>query len=228
MSGYYRRFIKDYSKLAKPLTSLLRVEGGRTSKNKSAKLRISLNDDAKESFAKIKNALTSEDLVLAYPDFSKDFELVTDASNFAIGAVLSQNDRPISFISRTLNKTEEHYAANEKEMLAIIWALNSLRNYPYGSVKVKIFTDHQPLTYALSNKNNNSKMKRWKAILEEYNYEMFYKPGKANVVADALSRITEQELNTLSIATNSDESSAHNLILGVEAPINACNAILSI
>lgn len=194
MSGYYRRFIKDFSKLAKPLTSLLRGEGGRTSKNKSAKLEIHLDEEAKESFIKIKNSLTSEDVVLAYPDFSKDFELVTDASNFAIGAVLSQDDRPISFISRTLSRAEEHYAANEKEMLAIVWALNTLRNYLYGSAKVKIFTDHQPLTYVLSNKNNNSKMKRWKAILEEYNYEMFYKPGKINVVADALSRIAKPEL----------------------------------
>lgn len=221
MSGYYRRFIKDYSKLAKPLTSLLRGEGGRTPKSKSAKLRICLDEEAKESFRKIKNSLTSEDIILAYPDYSKDFELVTDASNFAIGAVLSQSGRPISFISRTLNKAEEHYAANEKEMLAIIWALNSLRNYLYGSARVKIFTDHQPLTYALSNKNNNSKMKRWKSILEEYNYELFYKPGRTNVVADALSRIPEAQLYTLSVATNSDESSSHNLIYSVETPINA-------
>ncbi|GBP06331.1 Retrovirus-related Pol polyprotein from transposon opus [Eumeta japonica] len=183
------RFVKDYAKLAKPLTQILRGEEGRISKNKSARNYITLNDEAVEAFVKLKNTLASQDIVLAYPDFSKDLELTTDASNFALGAVLSQNNRPIAFISRTLNKAEEHYATNEKEMLAIIWALQSLRNYLYGSTKIKIFTDHQPLTNALSNKNNNNKMKRWKAILEEYNYELFYKPGKTNVVADALSRI---------------------------------------
>jgi ribonuclease HI len=139
-------------------------------------------------FEKLKNALISKENLLAYPDLKKDFELTTVASNYALGAVLSQGNRPITFISRSLNKTEENYAANEKEMLAIIWALNSLRNYLYGHPKIKIFTDHQPLTYALSIKNHNSKMKRWKAILEEYNYELHYKPGRTNIVADALSR----------------------------------------
>lgn len=139
----------------------------------------------------------------------------------AIGAVLSQNDKPLIFISRSLSKTEEHFAANEKEMLAIIWALNSPRNYPYGTAHVKIFTDHQFLTYALSQKNNNSKMKRWKAILEEYNYELHYKPGKSNVVADALSRSPQfSQVNSLSASQHSDQTSSHDLVPAVETPIN--------
>ena len=99
-----------------------------------------------------------------------------------------EGEKPISFISRTLSKTEENYATNEKEMLAIVWALNSLRNFLYGA-KIKIYTDHMPLTYALSPKNVNSKLKRWKSYIEEHDHEIFYKEGKANVVADALSRI---------------------------------------
>lgn len=221
LSGYYRRFVRDYAKLAKPLTSLLRGEEGRVSKNKSAGIRINLDSEAITAFDKIKSTLVSRDIMLAYPNFDRDFDLTTDASNFAIGAVLSQDDRPIMFISRTLNKTEENYATNEKEMLAIIWALNSLRNFLYGTAKVNIYTDHQPLTYALSNRNNNSKMKRWKAILEEYNYELYYKPGRANVVADALSRIPDAQVNTLTSSVHSDESSSHNLIYSIEVPINA-------
>lgn len=148
--------------------------------------------------------------------------MTTDASDYAIGAVLSQEERPIIFISRTLTKTEEHYAANEKEMLAIIWALTSLRNYLYGSPQVQIFTDHQPLTYALSSKNNNNKMKRWKAILEEYNYELKYTPGKTNVFADALSRPPKDPpINSLTATQHSSESSAHDLIPATVAPINA-------
>ena len=160
--------------------------------------------------------------MLAYPNLNKEFELNTDASNYVIGAVLSLEDRPITFISRTLSKSEENYAANEKEMLPIIWALKSLRNYLYGSAKIKMFTDHQPLTYALSSKNNNGKMKRWRAILEEYNYELKYKPGKTNVVADGLCKTPQRtEINYLTPTQHSDESSSQNLIPYSDAPINA-------
>ncbi|KAH8273309.1 hypothetical protein KR018_010569, partial [Drosophila ironensis] len=122
LSSYYRRFIRDYAKLAKPLTTLLRGENGRSSKNNSHKINIFLDQSCKSSFEKIRNTLVSQDVVLAYPDFTKEFQLTTDASNYAIGAVLEQNGRPITFISRTLTSTEENYATNEKEMLAIVWA----------------------------------------------------------------------------------------------------------
>lgn len=81
-------------------------------------------------------------------------------------------------------------------MLAIVWALDNLRSYLYGAKKIKIYTDHQPLTFSLSCRNYNAKLKRWKARIEEYNCEIIYKPGKANVVADALSRL-KTELNAL-------------------------------
>lgn len=222
MAGFYRRFIQDYAKLAKPLTSLLRGEDGHVSKHISKNKMLTLANEEVTAFNKIKNTLVSNEVLLAYPNFQKEFELTTDASNFALGAVLAQEGRPITFISRTLDRTEENYAANEKEMLAIIWALTSLRNFLYGSKKVKIFTDHQPLTYALSHKNHNSKMKRWKAILEEYNYELKYQPGKTNRVADALSRIpTASDINATSSTQHSAESSSHDLIPTVETPINA-------
>lgn len=222
MSGYYRRFIQDYAKIAKPLTSLLRGVDGRVSKNQSKNKIVHLDSKALNAFNNLKNCLVSKEVVLTHPNFEKEFHLTTDASDYAIGAVLSQDKKPIVFLSRTLTNTEENYATNEKEMLAIIWALTSLRSYLYGSRKIKIYTDHQPLTYALSNKNTNSKMKRWKAILEEYNYELEYKPGRANVVADSLSRPPKSTLiNSLTPTEHSDESSSHNLIPTVESPINA-------
>ncbi|KAH8292562.1 hypothetical protein KR044_007527, partial [Drosophila immigrans] len=122
LSGYYRRFMRDYAKLAKPLTILLRGEGGRISTTMSEKVQIQPNQEAIEAFNKLKSSLSSADVILSYPNFKKEFHLTTDASNFAIGAVLEQEGKPITFISRTLSKTEKNYAVNEKEMLAIVWA----------------------------------------------------------------------------------------------------------
>lgn len=224
LSSYYRRFVIDYAKLARPLTKLLKGEGGhgQISKNQSKKYPIKFNDEQRETFIKLKDILTSDD-VLVYPDFNREFHLTTDACDYAIGAVLSQGiigkDRPITFISRTLSSTEENYATNEKEMLAIIWSLQKLRNYLY-TAKINILTDHQPLTFALSNKNTNSKMKRWKAILEEYDYKLIYKPGSTNVVADALSRYPVL-VNALTSTAHSSPEDDSRLILSSEAPINS-------
>lgn len=221
LSGYYRRFVKGYADIAKPLTELLRGEEGRISKASSNQIPVTLGENAIRAFNELRNALVSQEVLLSYPDFQEEFELTTDASNVALGAVLSQKGKPIAFISRTLSKSEENYATNEREMLAIIWALSSLRNYLYGTRKVIIYTDHQPLTYALSSRNTNSKMKRWKCILEEYDYELRYKPGKQNVVADALSRLPQtSQVNTLTPTQHSSESSPENLIPSVESPIN--------
>lgn len=192
MTSYYRRFIKDYAKVAKPLTNLTRGENAQVKASQSKKVLIELDNEALLAFQKLKSLLTTAE-ILAFPEFDKPFNLTTDASNYAIGAVLSQGeigkDKPIAYISRSLNKTEEGYATNEKEMLAIVWALDNLRNYLYGAKKIKIYTDHQPLTYALGNRNYNAKLKRWKARIEEYNHELIYKPGRSNYVADALSRL---------------------------------------
>lgn len=110
--------------------------------------------------------------------------MTTDASDNAIGAALEQNRRPITFISRTLFKTETTYAANEIEMLAIIWALQSLRMYLYGTFQVVNFTDHQPLTYATREKSHNTKLKRWKCFVDEFNHLIVRKSGVTNIVAD--------------------------------------------
>jgi len=136
-----------YATLAKPLTTLLRGEDGRISKKASSRKTIHLNDEAMQAFDKLKSTLISKDVILQYPNFNEEFVLTTDASDHAIGAVLSQKDRPIAFISRTLSQTEENYETAKKEMLAISWAVKSLRGYIYGGTKVKIYTDHEPLTH---------------------------------------------------------------------------------
>lgn len=178
ISGYYRRFIKDFSLITKPLTKLL--------KKGTPFLWTSLQQNA---FELLKEKLCSKP-ILQYPDFSKPFVLTTDASNYAIGSVLSNgsDDLPISYASRTLNKAECNYSTIEKELLSIVWSIRHYRPYLYGR-KFIIRSDHKPLTYLFSINDPGSRLMRWRLKLEEYEYEIQYKSGKSNTNADTLSRL---------------------------------------
>lgn len=196
LTGYYRKFIKNYAKIAKPMTNFLK---------KGSKININ-NVDYKNSFETLKNYLTNEP-ILAYPDFKKPFTLTADSSNFAIGAVLSQSDKPICYGSRTLNKAEINYSVIEKELLAIIYFSNYWKSLLYGN-RFTIQTDHKPLKWLTSIKEPNSRLLRWKIKMQEFNYdEITYVKGKDNLVADALSRIriesdNESTLNNYDITEN--------------------------
>lgn len=198
LTGYYRKFIKDYSHLAKPMTKYLK---------KDAKLNIE-DSSYQQSFGILKKILTN-DPILVYPDFNKTFTLNTDASNFALGAILSQNNRPICYASRTLNEHEVNYSTIEKELLAIVWATKYFRPYLFGR-KFIIETDHKPLTWLFSIKEPNSKLVRWRLKLSEFDYEIKYKKGVKNGNADALSRIIPEtpEVNQIEITTGIRESHA--------------------
>lgn len=188
LTGYYRKFIKDYSLIAKPMTKFLQ---------KDAKINIE-NPAYRESFETLKTLLVN-DPILAFPDFSQPFTLNTDASNFALGAVLSQNNRPICYASRTLNKHEINYSVIEKELLAVVWSTKYFRPYLFGR-KFTIETDHKPLEWLFSVKEPNSKLVRWRLKLSEFDYEIRYKKGTCNGNADALSRIilnSPTEINLL-------------------------------
>lgn len=223
LTGYYRRFIRDYAKITKPLTIHLRGENGQVKKNQSAKILLNLDEAAIDAFELIKQKMC-EVIELYQPNFTKPFELTTDASNFAIGAVLSQGKHPITFISRTLSAAEQNYATNEKELLAIVWALQKLRNLLYGVADLTIFTDHQSLKYSISEKNPNNKLKRWKCLIEEFGARVEYKPGNENIIADALSRteIPTDNINTSSLQSteHSIESSPVEVITKTPKPVN--------
>lgn len=177
--GYYRKFIKDFARLTKPMTRQLK-----------GKKPVEINDEFLEAF-EFSKTLLSNDPILQYPDLTKNFILTTDASNFALGAVLSQgtlqNDKPVCFASRTLSDTEVNYSTIEKEMLAIIWAVQYFRPYLFGR-KFTIVTDHKPLIWLMNFKEPNSKIIRWRLQLLEYEFEIVHKKGSQNVIADALSR----------------------------------------
>lgn len=194
--GYYRRFIKNFAQLTKPLTHCLKKG-----------VKIEHTPAFLNSFETCKKILMN-DPILQYPDFTKEFNLTTDASNFAVGAVLSQGtigkDLPVAYASRTLNPAECNYSTIEKELLAIVWATNYFRPYLYG-VKFNIITDHKPLQWLMSLKEPNTRLYRWRLKLQEYNYTITYKKGKLNTNADALSRIQINPIETeenLSIIAN--------------------------
>ena len=179
LAGYYRRFIQDFSKKALPLTSLLKKDAS-----------FQWTDQQEQAFGILKDCLT-EQPILQFPDFERPFNVTTDASNFAIGAVLSQGDYPkdlpVAYASRCLNSAEINYSVIEKELLAIVWAVRHFRPYLYGR-RFRIVTDHQPLTWLFNIKDPKSRLVRWRLELEEYDYAIIYKPGRVNSNADALSR----------------------------------------
>lgn len=181
LAGYYRRFIPNLASSAKPLTSLLK-------KN----VPFTWTEAAERAFETLKNVLCTQPL-LQYPDFSKPFIITTDASDLAVGAILSQGeigkDLPIAYASRTLSRAELNYNTTEKELLAIIFAVKHFRPYIYGQ-KFSLITDHRSLVWLdkLKDPTMGSRLARWKIKLQEYDYDIKYKPGRVNANADALSR----------------------------------------
>ncbi|GKV36196.1 hypothetical protein SLEP1_g44351 [Rubroshorea leprosula] len=173
--NYYRRFIQGYSARATPLTDLLKK-----------KVSWEWTAECQRAFENLKQAVSQEP-VLALPDYGRPFELHTDASDLAIGGVLMQDGHPIAFESRKLNDTERRYPVHDKEMTAIVHCLQVWRHYLLGS-RFVIKTDNVATSYFQRQKKLTPKQARWQDFLAEFDYVMEYKPGRANVVADALSR----------------------------------------
>jgi transposase InsO family protein len=178
-ANYYHDHIPNFAQVAEPLHAMTR---------KKAKFRWT--PECEEAFQTLRHALIQPP-VLGFPDFTQEFNLRTDASDVAIGAVLEQiqdNKRvAISFKSRSLSQCERNYSTTEKEALAIIWAVGMFRNYIYGH-KCNILTDHNPLAQLKTLRDTHGRIARWFIALQEYDYEIKYEPGVKNVVADALSR----------------------------------------
>ncbi|GJV86733.1 putative reverse transcriptase domain-containing protein [Tanacetum coccineum] len=175
LTGYYRRFIKGFSKIAKPLTKL-------TQKNKS----YIWGEEQESAFQLLKQKLC-EAPILALPEGNDNFVVYCDASLQGLGAVLMQREKVIAYASRQLKPHEENYTTHDLELGAVIFALKIWRHYLYGT-KCTVFTDHKSLQHILRQKELNMRQRRWLELLADYDCEICYHPGKANVVADALSR----------------------------------------
>lgn len=186
MTNYYRRFIPNFAKISIPFIRLTR-------KNTP----FNWNNDCTTSFNNLKKSLSSKN-ILAFPNFNKPFDISTDASNEALGAVLSQENRPIAFGSKTLNPTETKYSTIEKELLGVVCGVKRFRCYVYGR-DFTVFTDHKPLLGIHKMKDPSSRLLRLYLKLSEYNITLEYKPGKHNIIADGLSRLPS-EINVITRA----------------------------
>ena len=185
--GFYRRFIKDFSKIARPLCRLLEKD-----------TRFNFDDSCRVAFEEIKIKLVQAP-IMAAPDWDHGFEIMCDASDFAMGAALGQRKekifRIIYYASRTFNEAQENYSTTEKEMLAIVFACEKFRQYILGS-HVVIHTDHAAIKYLMSKKEAKPRLIRWVLLLQEFDLEIKDKKGCDNVIADHLSRVersTEEE-----------------------------------
>ncbi|GJR21124.1 putative reverse transcriptase domain-containing protein [Tanacetum coccineum] len=175
LAGYYRRFIEGFSKIAKSMTKL-------TQKG----IKFDWGEKEENAFQLIKQKLCSAP-ILALPEGSEDFVVYCDASHKGLGAVLMQREKVIAYASRQLKVHEKNYTTHDLELGSVVFALKIWRHYLYGT-RCTVFTDHKSLQHILDQKELNMRQRRWLELLSDYDCDIRYHPGKANVVADALSR----------------------------------------
>ncbi|CAA0839620.1 Uncharacterized mitochondrial protein AtMg00860, partial [Striga hermonthica] len=175
LAGYYRRFIEGFSKIALPLSQLTRKS-----------VKFEWTDRCEASFQELNRRLTSAQ-VLTIPDPSRSFTIFSDASRQGLGCVLMQDGQVVAYASRQLKPHEQNYPTHDLELAAVVHALKIWRHYLYSG-RCEIFTDHKSLQYIFTQKELNMRQRRWLELVKDYDCSIQYHPGKANVVADALSR----------------------------------------
>ena len=183
MIGYYRKFCQNFAQLASPLTNLLKKEK-----------KFEWSDNCAQAFEKLKQVLCHCP-VLKLPDFKQCFELSIDASDLAAGAVLTQAannneglQHPIAYFSKKFNPHQRNYSTIEKELLALIMAIQHFEVYINVTRMLTVHTDHNPLVFLSKMKNKNRRLLQWSLLLQEYNLDIKHVRGKDNIIADTLSR----------------------------------------
>ncbi|KAL5560290.1 hypothetical protein UlMin_036501 [Ulmus minor] len=186
-TGFYRRFIKDFSKIAKPLCNLLEKDR-----------KFDFDEGCLKAFLELKQKLSSAPVIVA-PDWAAPFELMCDASDVAVGAVLGQKRNrvfhSIYYASKTLQGAQLNYTVTEKELLAVVFAFDKFRSYLVGT-KVIVYTDHSAINYLVEKKDAKPRLIRWVLLLQEFDLEIRDRKGTENQVADHLSRLEQNQENT--------------------------------
>ncbi|GKF23718.1 putative reverse transcriptase domain-containing protein [Tanacetum coccineum] len=175
LAGYYRRFIEGFSNIAKPMTKLTQK-----------KVKFEWGDKQETTFQLLKQKLCNIP-ILALLEGSEDFIVYCDASIKGLGVVLMQREKVTTYALRQLKIHEKNYTTHDLELGVVVFSLKLWRHYLYGT-KCTVFTDHKSLQHILNQKELNMRQHRWLELLSDYDCEIRYHPGKANVVADALSR----------------------------------------
>ncbi|KAK1695093.1 hypothetical protein QYE76_011790 [Lolium multiflorum] len=182
LAAYYRRFVEGFSSIVRPMTQLLKKDK-----------KFDWTDKCEESFQKLKARLKTAP-ILIMPDITKPFDVYCDASKIGLGCVLMQEGKVISYLSRQLKQHEQNYPTHDLELAAVVLALKVWRHYLMGN-RCEIYSDHKSLKYIFTQKELNMRQRRWIDFIKDYDLEIHYHPGKANVVADALSRQPVGELH---------------------------------
>ena len=207
-AGFYRRFIKDFSAISRPLCHLLVKD-----------TPFVWTEACEGAFATLKRSLTTPPIVQP-PDWSLPFELMCDASDYAVGAVLGQrrgkDPYVVYYASKTLNEAQMNYTTTEKEMLAVVFALDKFRSYLVGS-PMTVYTDHSALKYLFTKQDAKPRLIRWVLLLQEFDLHVRDKKGVENVVADHLSRLSfEDPTSDLPIR---DSFPDEQLLAATEVPV---------
>src|ERR1700738_1920331 len=182
---YHRRFIWMFAQITRPLYALLKKDEA-----------FEWTTNCQQTFELVKRLLTTTPILMA-PNWSMEFHVHCDASNIAIGAVLAQKvngniDSPIYYASRLLNQAEKNYSTTEREALAMVYSVNKFRHYLLANHFV-FYVDHQALLYLINRPIISGRIARWMLLLQEYDFEIVYMPGRRHVMADHLSRIDNGE-----------------------------------
>ncbi|KAK1429674.1 hypothetical protein QVD17_11888 [Tagetes erecta] len=206
-AGFYRRFIKDFSKIARPMTQLLEKD-----------VPFIFNNECLNAFNFLKQKLINAPIMVA-PDWNLPFELMCDASDYAVGAVLGQRKdkhfHPIYYASKTLNDAQENYTTTtEKELLAVVFAFDKFRSYLVLS-KTVVYTDHAALRYLFGKQDAKPRLIRWILLLQEFDIEIRDKKGAENVAADHLSRLENPSMEELR-ESNINDNFPHEFLLQVQ------------